>query len=69
MNVHSVWCATARASSVLPVPGGPYSNTPWKKQLFRMKDYKVGFTNGVSLLDVIIHSKYFPDSDWLKAHV
>ena len=52
MNVHSVWCATARASSVLPVPGGPYSNTPWKKQLFRMKDYKVGFTNGVSLLDV-----------------
>ena len=47
MNVHSVWCATARASSVLPVPGGPYSNTPWKKQLFRMKDYKVGFTNGV----------------------
>ena len=52
MNVHSVWCATARASSVLPVPGGPYSNTPWKKQLFRMKDYKLGFTNGVSLLDV-----------------
>ena len=28
MNVHSVWCATARASSVFPVPGGPYSNTP-----------------------------------------
>ena len=52
MNVHSVWCATARASSVLPVPGGPYSNTPWKKQLFRMKYYKVGFTNRVSLLDV-----------------
>lgn len=23
MNVQSVWCATARASSVLPVPGGP----------------------------------------------
>ena len=21
--------ATARASSVLPVPGGPYSSTPW----------------------------------------
>ena len=52
MNVHSVWCATARASSVLPVPGGPYSNTPWKIQLFRMKCYKVGFTNRVSLLDV-----------------
>jgi hypothetical protein len=28
MNVQSVWCATARASSVLPVPGGPYSSTP-----------------------------------------
>ena len=54
MNVHSVWCATARASSVLPVPGGPYSNTPWKKQLFRMKYYKVGFTNRVSLLDVTV---------------
>ena len=29
MNVHSVWWATARANSVLPVPGGPYSSTPW----------------------------------------
>jgi hypothetical protein len=28
MNVQSVWCATARASNVLPVPGGPYSSTP-----------------------------------------
>ena len=28
MNVQSVWCATARASSVLPVPGGPYMSTP-----------------------------------------
>ena len=28
MKVQSVWCATARASSVLPVPGGPYSSTP-----------------------------------------
>ena len=24
MKVQSVWCATARANSVLPVPGGPY---------------------------------------------
>ena len=31
IKVHSVWCATARASSVFPVPGGPYSNTPWNK--------------------------------------
>ncbi len=28
MNLQSVWWATARASSVLPVPGGPYSSTP-----------------------------------------
>ena len=28
MNVASVRFATARADSVLPVPGGPYSNTP-----------------------------------------
>jgi len=28
MKVQSVWCATARASSVLPVPGGPYMITP-----------------------------------------
>ena len=28
MKVQSVWCATARASSVFPVPGGPYSSTP-----------------------------------------
>ena len=28
MNVQSVWCATARASSVFPVPGGPYNRTP-----------------------------------------
>ena len=31
INVHSVWWATARASSVFPVPGGPYSNTPWRE--------------------------------------
>ena len=29
MKVQSVWWATARASRVLPVPGGPYSSTPW----------------------------------------
>mmetsp|Transcript_65222 Transcript_65222/g.149376 ORF Transcript_65222/g.149376 Transcript_65222/m.149376 type:complete len:225 (-) Transcript_65222:569-1243(-) len=28
MKQQSVWCATARASSVLPVPGGPYRITP-----------------------------------------
>ena len=28
MKVQSVWCATARASRVFPVPGGPYSRTP-----------------------------------------
>mmetsp|Transcript_26626 Transcript_26626/g.80717 ORF Transcript_26626/g.80717 Transcript_26626/m.80717 type:complete len:483 (-) Transcript_26626:267-1715(-) len=28
MKVQSVWCATARASSVLPVPGGPCISTP-----------------------------------------
>jgi hypothetical protein len=28
MKVHSVWWATARASRVLPVPGGPYRSTP-----------------------------------------
>mmetsp|Transcript_22112 Transcript_22112/g.73175 ORF Transcript_22112/g.73175 Transcript_22112/m.73175 type:complete len:312 (+) Transcript_22112:149-1084(+) len=27
-NVQSVWCATARARSVLPVPGGPSRSTP-----------------------------------------
>ncbi len=32
MKVHSVWWATARASSVFPVPGGPYSNTPSKSR-------------------------------------
>jgi hypothetical protein len=32
MKVQSVWCATARASSVLPVPGGPYSSTPCTQQ-------------------------------------
>ena len=25
-----VWAAQALAINVLPVPGGPYSNTPWK---------------------------------------
>ena len=28
MKQQSVWCATARASSVFPVPGGPYRITP-----------------------------------------
>mmetsp|Transcript_4852 Transcript_4852/g.20613 ORF Transcript_4852/g.20613 Transcript_4852/m.20613 type:complete len:246 (+) Transcript_4852:2942-3679(+) len=28
MKQQSVWCATARANSVLPVPGGPYKITP-----------------------------------------
>ena len=31
INVQSVWCATARASNVLPVPGGPYNKTPYSK--------------------------------------
>ena len=29
INVQSVWWATARANSVLPVPGGPYIKTPF----------------------------------------
>jgi hypothetical protein len=28
MNAAVVWCATALASIVLPVPGGPQSSTP-----------------------------------------
>ena len=32
MKVQSVWCATARASSVFPVPGGPYSSTPCSQE-------------------------------------
>mmetsp|Transcript_15463 Transcript_15463/g.58590 ORF Transcript_15463/g.58590 Transcript_15463/m.58590 type:complete len:352 (+) Transcript_15463:3276-4331(+) len=28
MKVQSVWCATARARSVFPVPGGPYMRIP-----------------------------------------
>lgn len=32
MKVHSVWWATALASKVFPVPGGPYSNTPYTSQ-------------------------------------
>lgn len=31
MKVQSVWCATALANRVLPVPGGPYNNTPCNK--------------------------------------
>ena len=29
MKVHSVWCATALARRVLPVPGGPYRRMPF----------------------------------------
>ena len=31
-----------------------------------MEDQKEG---SLLLIVIIIHSKYFPDSDWLKAHV
>ena len=31
MKVQSVWWATARASRVFPVPGGPYSRTPYSR--------------------------------------
>lgn len=31
MKVQSVWWATALANSVFPVPGGPYSSTPYRK--------------------------------------
>ena len=27
------------------------------------------FADDIALTTIIIHSKYFPDSDWLKAHV
>ena len=30
---------------------------------------KIWFLYGERLLAIIIHSKYFSDSDWLKAHV
>ena len=41
--MHSVWCATARARRVFPVPGGPYSNTPWKeKKIFGFSPGKGG---------------------------
>ena len=29
INHHFVWCATALAKSVFPVPGGPHINTPF----------------------------------------
>ena len=31
IKVQSVWCATARARRVLPVPGGPYRSTPCER--------------------------------------
>ena len=31
MKVHSVWWATALASRVFPVPGGPYNSTPYDR--------------------------------------
>ena len=31
IKVHSVWCATALAKRVLPVPGGPNRSTPYKE--------------------------------------
>lgn len=38
-----VWCATARASSVFPVPGGPYSSTPCRIWRF------IRLSNGIHL--------------------
>lgn len=40
IKVHSVWWATALANSVLPVPGGPYNNTPLRKGEGRERERK-----------------------------
>ena len=36
MKVQSVWWATALANSVFPVPGGPYSRTPYRVERERV---------------------------------
>ena len=38
-------------------------------QLRLTKKLKINFLCFKELNIIIIHSKYFPDSDWLKAHV
>ena len=47
MNVASVRFATARAESVFPVPGGPYSNTPFGGSMPRSVN-RSGCSSGVS---------------------
>ena len=41
--------------------------TALKIDLEPVKHFK-RMTSSLILIVVIIHSKYFPDSDWLKAH-
>lgn len=55
IKVHSVWCATARARSVFPVPGGPYSNTPWKNWIEYIKKATFTLYRTVYLQDVFLN--------------
>mmetsp|Transcript_18819 Transcript_18819/g.58550 ORF Transcript_18819/g.58550 Transcript_18819/m.58550 type:complete len:284 (-) Transcript_18819:457-1308(-) len=52
IKVQSVWCATARASSVLPVPGGPNSSTPFGCAMPRLSNSS-GCLMGSSITSLI----------------
>lgn len=54
MKVQSVWWATALASRVFPVPGGPYRSTPYKHiastPLSSLASYSINLYLGPSML-------------------
>mmetsp|Transcript_6648 Transcript_6648/g.18018 ORF Transcript_6648/g.18018 Transcript_6648/m.18018 type:complete len:256 (-) Transcript_6648:457-1224(-) len=59
MKVQSVWCATARARSVLPVPGGPYIRRPlgcWMPRASKSSGCLMG-SSMTSLISLICWSR------------
>jgi len=48
----SVLLATAHATRVLPVPGGPYSKTPFGGSIPRVMNFS-GFNRGISTTSLI----------------
>eukprot|EP00835_Amoeboradix_gromovi_P000933 NODE_35_length_31537_cov_0.293403.p15 type:complete len:162 gc:universal NODE_35_length_31537_cov_0.293403:15704-16189(+) len=68
MNVASVLLATALAHNVLPVPGGPYSSTPFGGSIPSLVNLS-GYNNGVSTtsLNFSICSLHPPTSAYVTS--
>ena len=60
VSATSNWISTKKGQSTKVV-------SKWKPEHVSVRVREEGFSSALKV--IVIHSKYFPDSDWLKTHV